>query len=149
MQRGYEMFSGAGPCSGWAAWPGMRFRRLSKRARDSFSLGDGSARLEKKRLEAVPGGAGCWGLVVDLLWAMCSEASCSGVLGRVPGSPVLDRQIWRGALPCRQTRTSPSLPQPPEFAPFALSAGSSCKHRICREIADHPKQSFVLDFAGG
>lgn len=46
-------------------------------------------------------------------------------------------------------QTSLSLPQPPGFAPFALRRASLCKHQMCCEIADHPKQSFVLDFSEG
>lgn len=105
LQRGYEMFSGAGPCSGWAAWPGMRFRRLSKRARDSFSLGMAQHGWREKA------GSCSW-------WGWLLGTGCGPPLGNVLRSKLQWRAGQGPRVPCAgQTdlERSSSLPTGTDF----------------------------------
>lgn len=74
-----------------------------------FPIGGQLSTIGEKRLEAVLGRAG------DLLWAMCSEVRCSG--SQYPS-------CWAncsGEELFLRVQITLSLPQPPEFAPFAQS----------------------------
>lgn len=143
-QRGCEMFCWAGPCPGQQRGQGGASRG-SVKCWGYFLAGRWLGAVEKKRA----GSCSWW---VWLQGTSCGQRALKRDVVHGTGSQrPLGWADSAGEELCRAVwlaQASLSLPQPPDFAPATLSHASSWEHRMCCEIADDSRLSFVLDFPG-